>query len=144
MIIKGTVEERGSQAKIRASGSHQHKPHTSNSFLITQIVPITQNPGVTPTPCRSRQAGIPSTAKARQSSGLHPATEKTATTAAAKIPLGNTRFSGTSGNPGTSGIPQTIRQSSSLKYQVPPVHRPTPDSHATPSAHRGSAPMAHP
>ena len=150
MIVNGTVEERGSQAKIRASGSHQHKPHTSNSFLITQIVPITQNPGVTPTPCRSRQADIPSTAKARQSSGLHPATEKPAPPAAAKIPLGNTRFSGTSGNPGLSGNPgtsskpQTIRQSSFLKYQEPPTFLPAPDSHATPSAHRGSAPTAHP
>ena len=144
MIINGTVEERGSQAKIRASGSHQHKPHTSNSSLITQIAPTTQNPRVTPTPCRSRQAGTPSTAKAHQSSGLHPATEKPAPPAAAKIPFGNTRFSGTSGNPGTSSKPQTIQQSSFLKYQVPPIFRPTPDSHATPSVRRGSAPMAHP
>lgn len=123
MIIKGTVEERrkpaDNNAPVAPINTSRRK---SNSFLITQIVPTTQNPQSHPITQQKQTGGHPVNSQSPQSSGLHPATEKSAPPAAAKIPLGNTRFSGTSGNPGlsgnpgTSGIPQTIRQFSSLKY----------------------------
>jgi len=50
MIIKGTVEERrkpaDNNAPVAPINTSRRK---SNSFLIAQIVPITQNPRVTPT-----------------------------------------------------------------------------------------------
>lgn len=148
-IINGTVEERGSQAKIRASGSHQHKPHTSNSSLITQIAPITQNPRVTPT-LQKQTGGRPVNSQSPPIFRAPSGNGEVSHNSSCKDSPGNPEYSELSESSEYSECsespehPQTIRQSSFLKYQEPPTFLPAPDSHATPSVRRGSAPMAHP